>query len=108
MNKWDVVYSAEARTDLKNIYEYIAFQLTEKQTAKNQTNRIMDAIESLNEMPMRFALYDAEPWNRLGLRKLPVDNFIVFYLPDENTRTVNVVRIMYGGRDINKQLNNLQ
>jgi toxin ParE1/3/4 len=40
-----------------------------------------------------------------GLRVLPVDNYLVFYLPDESNNIVSVIRIMYGGRDIEKHLN---
>lgn len=35
---------------------------------------------------------------------MPVDNFIVFYKPDERQELVSIVRIMYGGCDINEQL----
>ncbi|MCL2421317.1 MAG: type II toxin-antitoxin system RelE/ParE family toxin, partial [Defluviitaleaceae bacterium] len=31
-------------------------------------------------------------------------NYLVFYLPDELQGTVSVMRIMYEGRDIEKQL----
>ena len=33
-----------------------------------------------------------------------VDNYLVFYLRDETQNTVSIVRIMYGGRDIRRQL----
>ena len=59
-------------------------------TAKNQTRRIMDAVNSLDEMPMRYSLYRNAPWHSRGLRFLPV--------------VVSIVRIMYGGRDVSKQL----
>lgn len=105
MSRWSVFYSDAARQDLKNIYEYIAFQLLEKQTAERQVNRIMDVIESLDEMPARFTLYDEEPWHSRGLRKIPVDHFLVFYTAHVKTNTVHIVRIMYGGRDISRHLN---
>ena len=38
------------------------------------------------------------------LRFFPVDNYLVFYKTDDETETVYVVRIMYGGRDVHKQL----
>lgn len=100
-----VAYSAEARQDLRDIYEYIAYELLVSETAVGQTERIMKAIRSLEQMPMRHRLYEEEPWHSQGLRVLPVDNYLVFYLPDENSATVNIIRIMYGGRDIDKQLN---
>lgn len=36
---------------------------------------------------------------------MPVDNYVVFYIPDEDTKTVTVVCVMYNGRDVDTQLN---
>ena len=100
-------YSAEARLDLKNIYQYIAYKLLMPEVAARQTERIMKAVRSLEQMPMRHRLYEEEPCYSQGLRVLPVDNYLVFYLPDKDNATVNIIRIMYGGRDIEKQLNDI-
>lgn len=105
---YKVRYSAEARQDLRDIFNYIALELLVPDTAKNQTHRIMDAVKSLDEMPMRHTLYKDEPWHSLGLRVLPVNNYIILYLPDEEKEVVSIVRIMYGGRDISKQLEETQ
>ena len=101
---FNVVYTSEARQDLRDIYEYIAYELLEPDTAAGQTNRIMKAARSLEQMPMRHRLYEEEPWHSQGLRFLPVDNYLIFYLPDETNNIVNIIRIMYGGRDVKKQL----
>lgn len=50
-------------------------------------------------------MHDKEPWCSRGLRIMPVDNYVVFYIPDEDTKTVTVVRVMYNGRDVDTQLN---
>lgn len=101
-----VLYSAKARLDLRSIYKYIAEDLLAPKAAARQTRRIMEAVRSLEQMPMRHRLYEEEPWNSQGLRVFPVDNYLIFYLPDEPSATVSIVRIMYGGRDIERQLNN--
>ena len=102
---FDVSYSAEARQDLRDIYEYIAYELLVPETAARQAERIMKAARSLEQIPMRYRLYEGEPWHSQGLRVLPVDNYLVFYLSDETSATVSIICIMYGGRDIDKQLN---
>ncbi|MCD8088654.1 MAG: type II toxin-antitoxin system RelE/ParE family toxin [Oscillospiraceae bacterium] len=102
---WKIVYTSHARRDLRSIYSYIVNELLAPETAAGQTQRIMKAIRSLDEMPMRFRLYEDEPWHSRGLRFLPVDNYIVFYLPKESADTVSIVRIIYGGMDIRRQLN---
>ncbi len=101
---WKIVYTAGARRDLRSLYEYIANNLCVPETAAGQAKRIMEKIRTLAEMPMRYRLYADEPWHSQGLRFFPVDNYLVFYLPKENSNTVYIVRIMYGGRDVRRQL----
>lgn len=101
---WKIIFSEKAKADFNSIYEYLAFCLLVLDTAANQVGRIIERISSLDEMPMRFRLYDNELWHSKGLRILPVDNYLVLYLPDKNNSTVNIVRILYGGMDIDNIL----
>ena len=39
-----------------------------------------------------------------SLSLLLIHNYLVFYKTDDETETVYEVRIMYGGRDVHKQL----
>ncbi len=39
---------------------------------------------------------------------MPVDNFAVLYIPDKKTKIVTIIRVMYCGRDIEKQLDSMQ
>lgn len=102
--KYKITLTKQADTDLRSIYEYIAFTLLEPETAARQLERIEKRILSLDEMPERFRAFEKEPWYGRGLRQMPVDNFIVFYIPNAEDETVTVIRVMYGGRDIDKQL----
>lgn len=34
------------------------------------------------------------------MHKVSVDNFVVFYTVDDDSMTVAIIRIVYGGRDI--------
>ena len=105
---YKVIYTQESEQDLINIYMYIAKNLLAPETAKKQADRIMKAIEALDEMPLRFKLYTNEPWNSMGLRVLPVDNYLVFYIVIGEEKTVVIIRIMYGGRSIEFQLSNAE
>lgn len=58
----------------------------------------------LEEFPEKFRHYEKEPWRSRGLRVMPVDNYLVFYIPDQDTGIVTVIRIMYAGRDVDSQL----
>ena len=98
------IHTAGAKKDLRNIFRYISEELLAPENAAGQTERIMTAIRKLDTMPNRNRLYEEEPWYSRGLRFFPVDNYLVFYKTDDETETVYVVRIMYGGRDVHKQL----
>ena len=74
------------------------------ENAVGQTDRIMESVRKLDTMPKRNRLYEEEPWHSRGLRFFPVDNYLVFYKTDDETEIVYVVRIMYSGLDIRKQL----
>ena len=101
---YDVQISNQAENDLRSIFEYIAFELQSVQNAVGQLSRLEESINSLDQMPGRYRAYEKEPWHSRGLRAMPVDNYIVFYIPDHDTKVVNIVRVMYGGRDVDTQL----
>lgn len=104
---YDVNITEQARLDLKLIYGYIANTLMEPVIAEKQYTRIETAVYSLDQMPERFRQYEKEPWRSRNLRIMPVDNYLVFYLVDNEKRTVTVIRIMYGRRDTERELNDM-
>lgn len=102
---YEVELSVQADADLRGIYEYIAFTLLAPENAGGQLDRLEEGILSLEQYPMRHRAYEKEPWHSRGLRILPVDNYVLLYIPNEETRVVTIIRVMYGGRNIDKELN---
>lgn len=102
---YEVELSAQADADLRGIYEYIAFTLLAPENASGQLDRLEEGILSLEQYPMRHRAYEKEPWHSRGLRVLPVDNYVVLYIPNEETNVVTIIRVMYGGRNIDRELN---
>lgn len=103
-----IIYTNTARHDLREIYEYIAYTLLEPDTAKAISENVMREIRSLENLPERNPLYRDEPWHSQGVRFLRVKNYLVFYTVNPDTDIVSIVRIMYGGRDISRQLKETQ
>ena len=101
---YQVSYSAKSLEDLKSLYEYIVFVLLAPDTAKKQAQRIMDNISSLSFMPQRYKIYEESPWDKMCLRCFRVDNYMIYYLIFSDIQMVYVVRVIYGGRDIRTQL----
>ncbi len=104
---YEIRMTPQAQDDLRGIFEYIAFTLQSPQNAAGQLDRLEESIDSLGQMPERFRVYDKEPWRSRNLRIMPVDHYLVFYIPNREEETVTVIRVMYGGRDIDRQLESM-
>ena len=102
--KYRIQYSPAALDDLKDIYAHIANELRSPETASKQIHRINQEICSLDFMPCRYEQVDWEPWKSMGMRKVAVNNFVVFYTVDQKRMNVTVIRIVYGGRDLRHAL----
>lgn len=102
---YSVIYSSKAKDDLIEIYSYIAFDLQVPDIAEGQVNRIRKTIRSLDFMPSRYITVEWEPWKSMRMHQVPVDNFVVYYVVNDDSRTVTVIRIFYGGRDIEGIIN---
>ena len=103
---YGVITTDQADSDLRGIYEYIAFELLSPDNAAGQLERLEEHIIGLEEFPEKFRTYEKEPWRSRGLRVMSVDNYLVFYIPNKDAGIVTVIRVMYAGRDVDNQLNN--
>ena len=83
---YEVELSEQADSDLRGIFEDIAFELQSPENASGQLDRLEEQILSLDTMPERYRKYEKEPWKSRGLRVLPVDNYVVLYIPDSVKR----------------------
>lgn len=101
---YEVTTTDQSDTDLRGIYEYIAFELLSPDNAIGQLDRLEKNIMGLEEFPEKFRHYEKEPWHSRGLRVMPVDNYLVFYIPDKDAGIVTVIRVMYAGMDVDNQL----
>ncbi len=66
---------------MREIFEYIAFELQSPENAIGQLDRLEEQILSLDAMPKRYRKYEKEPWKSRELHILPVDNYLVLYIP---------------------------
>ncbi len=105
--KFQVNITRQAEEDLRNVFAYIAYELQSVQNAVGQLDRLEKEILSLSYMPMRYRAYEKEPWHSRGLRVMSVDNYLVFYIPYPDTLNVEIIRVMYGSRDVDTQLNKI-
>ncbi len=101
MTEYQVELSRTAQADILGIIRYIRTELGEPQIAGTMYGLLKEHIRSLASLPERSAVVDIP---KLGVRRLPVKNYSVFYLADSTRQVVHIVRVMYSGRNIASQL----
>ena len=99
MSRYNIKITEPAENDLYQIGSYIAEELLEPKIAKEVVNKIADAILSLEDMPLRNKVVADEKLTLQGIRRIFIDNYIVFYIVFEEQKIVMVIRILFGRRD---------
>ena len=97
MYEYNIEYSKESKQDLIEIKKYIKDNLQEPETAQKLIDKIRKEIQTLKNNPEIYAIIDEDIIRKLEVRKLIIDNYIVFYRIKNNN--IQIVRIMYGRRN---------
>lgn len=105
MSQYKVVITDSALDDMNKIYSYIADTLLSPDNAASQCDRIADAILLLDTFPERNRIMDSSREHKMGLRMLPVDNYMVFYCIKGSC--VFVTDVLYGACDYEEKLKGL-
>jgi toxin ParE1/3/4 len=95
-NNYTIKMTPKAADDLDNIYRYISEELFAASAATNILERIEKEIIRLKEFPFSCNHVADEFLRNKGYRKLIVDNYIVFYLIEEEKDQVIIMRVLYG------------
>ena len=99
LSNYNILLYATAYKNLDDIFKYIAFAITEPAAAKNQINRIWDAIFKLKVFPYAHQDVIFGKYASKGYKQLLVDNYIVIYKINEEEKQVYVITVLYGGRN---------
>lgn len=94
--EYSLKFTSKAEEDLDEIYGYIANNLLAPEAAENLMDKIETGIMRLKAFPYSCSFVLDGPLRKRGYRKLIVDNYIVFYLVNEQERQVVIMRILYG------------
>lgn len=99
MTPYEIVITEPAESDLNNIIDYISVDLQNPLAAKKLLSKIVRQINDLQSLPKRFPLVMDNILANQGIRKITVDNYIVFYNVSDTNKCVTIIRILYGKRN---------
>ena len=99
MEVYKINITDTAKQDIRGIGKHIADEFHEPVLSVKITNAILDAIETLEQMPDRIALAKDKRLAAQGIRPLYVKNYTVFFHIKKSLNIVSIVRVMYSHRD---------
>ena len=94
-HKFTVLIYPSAEADLLEIKDYFENKL--KVSANKLFEKFYNSIDILEKNPLIYPLVKDPFLNQLGYRIITIDNFILFYVIENNE--VQIHRFLYGKRD---------
>ena len=92
---YKIVYLPIARRQLEEAVMYIAEELCAPDAADDLLDAVDEAACALSEMPYRHALYPLLFAMKREIRFVPVGNYNLFYVVNEDRKTVEIWRLIH-------------
>ncbi len=78
---YHVKLTLQAKEQLREIVLYISTKLQNKSAALNLVDMVNDTVETLVVNPQRVALTEEEPWHTMGIHKVVIKNYLLYFVP---------------------------
>ena len=80
--RYKILYTQTAAKDLEDKADYIAFRLQDPVLAQRWYLRLRELIQDgLTTFPLKYPLYDVEPWREKGIRLFLTRSDVVMNRP---------------------------
>jgi plasmid stabilization system protein ParE len=89
---YDIIITVPAEQDLREIIGDIVRK--HQETPLQEINNIRDKIYALDTTPFSNTLVSDERLVTTGIRKIIIDEYIIFYIASEKDKTVSVIRVL--------------
>ena len=99
MPSYNVVIIEAAQRDLLDIFDYIAFELRESDSARRLLSKIKTTVKSLEEFPERNNVISEPKYEAQKIRWCPVENYVIFYQVSDLQNHVFIIRVLYKKRN---------
>lgn len=105
LTRYQIIYTKEAVDDLMEKARYIVLTFHDSELAETWYTRLRQEIqENLTTFPLKFSLYNVEPWAERGVRLYISRNDVVLYSVAQ--QTVYIRGVCTKGQDLSNHLRN--
>ena len=101
---YKLIVVPEAQRDIREILLYIVNELSAPQAALTLKKELRQGIASLSVMPKRAKRIEEQPWGKLGVRKIRIRNYYIYFWIDDERKSVKVIAVISTRMDQEQQL----
>lgn len=99
---YELIITDAAHEDLDEALTYIAKRLSNETAAANLLQKVAECYDQLEKYPFMYEACHDLRHQRLGYRKVPINNYVMVYQPVQAEEKVYILRFFYGSRDYEK------
>lgn len=92
---YQICITATAECDIVSALDYIEYSLKNPATADNLLSAITKQLSALADFPQKCKVVDDLLLAFWGIRFVTINNYLAFYVIDEEKQIVNIVRFLY-------------
>ena len=98
------IISQSFADDLDDTLNYITHKLCSPAAAHKLLGRAEETVSFIKGDPFLYPLYHDEKLAESGYHYAVISNYLLFYTINEDEKTVNIARFLYGGQNITDKL----
>ena len=97
-------FTEKAEQDLDEILRYISVDLVNPAAAQNLGRKVFEKIDIVRTFPESGSPVDNEFLADKTVRKLSVENYVIYYKAHYEEKVISIIRIVYGKRNLDEIL----
>ena len=105
--RYNYFFTEKAENDLDGIIKHISVNLANKSAAQNFFVKVFENVETICAYPETGLLINNEYVADKGVRRVLIDNYVMYYKTDADNKHIYIVRILYGKRNLTEIIKEL-
>lgn len=97
--KYSILITEKAKRDVNEAADYIEYVLFNPEAADDLLDEVERSLNKLSHMPDKYKVVNDPVLASWGIRMKVINNYIAFYVVDVNSKTVTIIRFLYGKRN---------
>ena len=101
-SEYSYFFTEKAEQDLDEILRYISLDLANPIAARNFGKKLFEKIDLIRAFPLVCPIVDNEFISGKDVRKLFIDNYVVYYEALADKQIIYILRIVFGKRNMDE------